>query len=224
MKILLLGAGLLVLFVLAGLLAFYRASQHVPEFYENALAVDPIDQQQASDELLQRATALVNDAKREGRWQTLFTAEQINGWLAVDLPINHPDTLPPELSDPRVAIEPDRVVLACRYGRDGNTCVLSLAVEPSLPERNLLALRILEARAGRVPLPIDELKAQTSQAASAAELPLSWQDVGGDPVAMLPWPAMFNRAQTVRIHVDTVRLGDGEIYIAGTTEPADAGR
>ena len=50
-----------------------------------------------------------------GRWQALFTAEQINGWMAVDLARNFPNTLPPGVVDPRVDIRPEGVTVACRY-------------------------------------------------------------------------------------------------------------
>ena len=53
------------LLVAAGAFWFaYRASQQVPEFYQRAMAVEPAVQQAGSDQMLQRSTALVSDAKK----------------------------------------------------------------------------------------------------------------------------------------------------------------
>ena len=98
-----------------GALAIYRATHATPKFYEQALARDPASQKQASEEFLQQATALASDVEQNDRWQIVFTAEQINGWLAVDVPENLPDVIPKEVRDPRVAISPGEATLACRY-------------------------------------------------------------------------------------------------------------
>src|SRR6188474_2649804 len=79
------------------LLAVYRASQQVPEFYREALSGDTQRHAAASQEMLRTATALANDVQKEGEWQAEFTEEQINGWLAVDLAENHGKALPPEV-------------------------------------------------------------------------------------------------------------------------------
>ena len=44
---------------------------------------------------------------KAGHWEIRFTADEINGWLAVDLVKNHPNALPPTLKDPRVSIDPN---------------------------------------------------------------------------------------------------------------------
>jgi hypothetical protein len=221
LKILLIVAGLLILAAAAALWTLYRASQRVPEFYAEAMRAEPDGQRQASDAMIERAAALTNDLKREGRWQALFTAEQINGWLAFDLPRNHPDLLPPEWSDPRVAIGPERIELGCRLRQGDVSTVLSITFEPSLPEPNVAALRIVSARAGAVPLSRSRLTERLAEAAAAAELPLRWMDVDGDPVALIALPPLVDAKKKLRVSVDTLRLGEGEVLIGGTTQ-ADA--
>ncbi|OHB67618.1 MAG: hypothetical protein A2V70_03470, partial [Planctomycetes bacterium RBG_13_63_9] len=181
----LVGCGL-VLVVAVGFFALYKGLKHEPQFYREALAVDPAAQKQTSDEMLRRATALRNDVQRGGPWHALFTAEQINGWLAVDLAENYPDALPETLSDPRVAIRPDRIMLACRLRQAYGSSVVSLTVEPYLPEPNLLALRIRQARAGALPAPLGKILDGISQAAAQAQLRVHWQQADGDPVVFLP--------------------------------------
>lgn len=217
-RILLLLGVAVVLLVVVALVILDRAARHVPEFYRRALVDDAAARARASDEMLRRAAALGGDVKQPGRWRALFTAEQLNGWLAVDLPRNHPGTLPPEVEDPRVAIEGGRVLFGCGYRRGEESHVLWASVEPSLPKPNLLVLRITEARVGKVPLPRRELIARLSEAAASAGWALRWQDAGGDPVALLHLGGLIDTHRNLRVVVDTLRLGDGEVFLSGTTD------
>jgi hypothetical protein len=214
----------LTLLILAGLaatvvvllLGLYAAARHEPAFYREALEIEPAVLEKASTRMIQQSTALVSAVKREGHWEALFTAEQINGWLAVDLVKNHPRALPSALHDPRVAIDPKQITIACRAERDGASSVLSLTVEPYVPKPNVVALRIVKARAGLLPVPLDRVLKGLSQAAHDMKLQLQWLQADGDPVAMISLPQANDRP----VHVESLRLGDGEIYVSGTTQEA----
>jgi hypothetical protein len=199
--------------LLALYLGFRLAVQHEPAFYREALEIDPAVLEKQSDRMLQRTTALASAVKKEGRWEALFTAEQINGWLAVDMVKNHPHTLPPTMRDPRVAIGPKEVTIACRFEHRGAESVLSLTVEPYVPEPNVVALRIVKARAGLLPVPLRQVIDRVTQAARDMRLTLQWKQSGSDPVALFSLPPSDDRP----VCVETLRLGDGEIYVAGTT-------
>jgi len=202
--------------IAAGLFGLYRASQQVPKFYRQAITLDPVAQKQASDQMLQQAAALASDLRKEGRWQAVFTAEQINGWLAVDLLENHPGALPRSLRDPRVAIDPDGVTLGCRFQRGNLNSVVTLTIQPYLPEPNVLALRIHKARAGLLPMPLAEILDRISQTARRMELRLEWRQTDGDPVALISIPPPRDQQGKV-VRIETLRFRDGEIYLAGTT-------
>jgi hypothetical protein len=217
----LIGCGLL-LVIAAGLCGLYWAFKQQPDFYRQAIQVDPALQKKASDQMLQRAAALRSDLEKEGRWQALFTAEQINGWLAVDLVENYPDLLPESFRDPRVEIRPDRLTLACRLKRGTLDGVVTLTVEPYLAEPNVLALRVRSARAGLVPMPLSEILDAISAAAGQMNLHRRWGRAGGDPVALISIsPPTTQDGRSVQI--ETLQLSEGEIYLAGTTRPWQAG-
>ncbi len=211
-------AGGLLLAAVLGLGGFYWALKRQPEFYRQAIQLDQAVQKQASDRMLQRAAALRSDVEKEGQWQALFTAEQINGWLAVDLLENFPDLLPQSCRDPRVEIQPGGMTLAGRLTRGAETCVVTLTVEPYLPEPNVLAVRIRGARAGLVPMPLNEILDSISEAAEKMDLRLQWQQADGDPVALISVPSPPDQDGPL-VQVETIRLGEGEIYVAGTTGP-----
>ena len=122
---------LLVLLVTAGvavlLTAAFRATQQVPAFYQAALAQKPVEQKAAADQLEAQVLKLHKEARKPGRWVARFSQEQINGWLAADLPVKFPGALPDGVSAPRVAIEPGHMQLAVRYDHGDVSTVLSLA-------------------------------------------------------------------------------------------------
>jgi hypothetical protein len=99
--------------------------------------------------------------------------------------------------------------------------VVSLIVEPSLPEPNVLALRIRKARAGMLPVPLGKILDRISQAARKTGLRLQWRQAGGDPVVFISIPPPQNQHDRL-VQIETLRLGKGEIYLAGTTKrPGD---
>jgi len=214
-------AGLVCLGVLLGLavggFAIYRASQHVPEFYQEALKTDARVQQDASEEMVRQATALASEVDKEGQWEAVFTAEQINGWLAVDMVRNHADLLPEVLSDPRVAIEPEQLRIACRLDQGSWTSVVSLAVDAYLAEPNVVALRIREARAGALPLPLEGILKRISEEASQMNVQIRWRQADGDPVVEVSIPPPRD-ADDKAIRIETLRLGEGSVYVSGSTE------
>lgn len=194
----------------------YWAARRVPTFYQEALHAESAQLHERSDRLLENAAALASNVRQEGRWQAMFTAEQINGWLAVDVAKNFPELLPPGIADPRVAFQSGRVKLACRY-RDGPVeTVLSLEGEVYVQEPNVLSVRIHQARAGSLPAPLGQVLQGISKAAADANLQLSWLQAGGDPVAVIrfhpPYDEQGNSQQ-----LETIELRDGELYVAGST-------
>ncbi len=211
----------LLLYVAAGLvvlalLGLYIALRHEPAFYARAMQIAPPVLDRGSDRMIRQATALQNATARSGRWQAVITAEEINGWLTVDMMKNHPGTLPPGFSDPRVEIDAKRITVGCRFQQSGVNSVLSLAVRPYMAEPNILALRIERARAGALPLPLKGILDRVSQAARDMQWQLEWRHTGGDPVAMLTLPDDAESNHIVRI--ESFQLADGEIRIIGNTQ------
>lgn len=209
-------AGGLATLVLLALGGIYSAARHVPGFYKDALQTAPSARQRQSDELLENAAALASSVGQEGRWQALFTAEQINGWLSVDVAKNFPELVPQGVADPRVAIHPDRIAVACRYLDGPVETVLSLEGEAYVEEPNVLAVRIVRARAGSLPAPLGSLLAGISRAADGAGLQLRWLQSGGDPVAVIRLQSLGDEGNRRR-QIETIELRDGEIYLAGRT-------
>lgn len=201
----------------------YRASQSAPEFYREALEVDHKKQVVASDELLHKATTLYNNVRKEGDWEAVFTVDQINGWLAVDMAENHPDLLPDYVFDPRVYVDEQGLKLGCRYESKRVSTIFSLDVDLYLAEENVIALRVRNAKAGVLPLPLDKVLDGVSEGAQRLELRMEWRTINGDPVALIHIAPPHSSAD-LKVSVKRLELREGEIYVAGTTNAESRSR
>ncbi len=186
----------------------------MPEFYRKAMEADAAGQRPAAQRMDRQVLDLASRMHTSGRWRAIWTAEQVNAWLAVLLPQKLPHALPPEFVDPRVAIDRSGITLACRYRGPYGQTVLTLVVEPYVPEAGVLALRICKARAGLAPLPLGKILAAAAAAVRAADYRVSWHQSGGDPVLQIA------PAKDARARIEGLELRDGEIRIEGTTHKA----
>jgi len=200
------------------LLGAYLAVRRAPTFYRQALAA-PQDEQKTNGENFERsALALHNQLYEAGRWQTCLTQEEINGWLATDLPEKFPQALPPGISDPRIAIEDETVHLAVRYKRGGVDTVVSISGEAYLTAQpNEIAVRLDRARAGMLPVPLARFLQEITDRAAKADVPLRWTEVRGAPVALLRLP-LDRDEEDKRVVLEDIRWRDGQLLVAGRTE------
>ncbi len=208
--------GVLLLLLVLVLFGIWRALRHEPEFWQEAVQVDRAIYEEASDEMVRRTMAFRNTIRHEGDWEAVFTAQQINGWLAVDLVENHGESIPKSVSDPRVAIEPGRMLLACRLGQGKTASVVSLAIEPDMPEPNVITLRLCKARAGALPMPLSDVLDQITKAATDAGFDLHWRQEDGDPVAVVTLSSLHD-ADDRLVRIESIELLDEEIRLTGST-------
>lgn len=198
------------------LAAYYFLSQ-VPDFYEQALAQQGIEQDRAGDEFEKQVLDLHNDVHEDHVWRAVFTDEQVNGWLATDLIEKFPRILPYGVSDPRVVINKDKIRLACRYIGHSLNSVVSVDLEVYVTdEPNVVAIQILRVRSGALPLPVSQVLSAISTAARRARVKLSWaQD--GTPVALVTVPT--ERPELDRLMLlDSIELREGEVELIGRTQ------
>lgn len=206
-------AGLL-LFLLGGV---YFAVGRVRPFYEQALQIEPATLERGSREFESQATALYSESRQAGAWQALFTAEQINGWLALKLEEFRGDLPADRIRDPRVAITPDFATLGFRTTSGGMETVISVDAAPFVAGDGSVAIRLLAVRAGALPLPTMPLADELAEACQSLRLPVRWIQQEGHPVAMV---AVEGEASSDKrqFFVDSIKLGDGELFLSGHTE------
>jgi hypothetical protein len=202
--------------IAVGAWAYYAARQVRP-FYRQALQTKPAALEQGSREMESRATALYSDARKAGQWNAVFTADQINGWLATQLTAEHVGELPNEIRDPRVAIAPNLLTLGFRTSPGGIDTVASVDAAVFLTDDGAVAIRLVSVRAGALPLPVMQVADELAAAARELSLPVRWTQENGQPVAIveLHGDASTDKRQ---FHIDAIELGAGQVYVAGHTE------
>jgi len=208
-------AGLAVALLATGAWLWYSIS-YVPEFYREALTTDRAQLEKSNKQLLRRTVALRNELKRIGTWQARFTADEINGWLAVDVPKNHPNLLPPQLEQPRISISPDAVMAGARYS-GGVTSVVSLEVSAHLPEENVIAVRIRKLRVGDLPWSLSRIIDEVSATARDLGIGVQQSQIDGDPLLIF---SLSDYWETENRQVALVGLDfeDGAVVIRGSTK------
>jgi hypothetical protein len=211
---LILVAGLVAALVATGAWLWFSI-HHVPEFYQQALKTDREELERSNKQLLRRTAALRNEFKRIGTWQARFTADEINGWLAVDVPKNHPDLLPPQLEEPRVSISPDAVLGGARY-TGGVTSVVSLEVSAHLPEENVIAVRIRKLRVGDLPWSMSRIIDEVTAAASDLGVGVQQSQIDGDPLLIFSLSDYW-QAEGRNIALVGLEFEDGAVVIRGRT-------
>ncbi len=225
LKIAIASLAVVLLLTVLAMAILLRALRQAPDFYQAALKGDPTTQKTLGREMEMRSVELASHAQVAGRWQQTFTAEQINGWLAVsqfeatnDATFEARGWIPEAVVEPRVAINSEGITLACRFNTGiAGQVVLWLQIEPFLTEQNEIGLRIRKARVGALPAPLDLVLDRISEALAQAECPARTSQVDGDPVVLFSLPSVGKHGE-LTIHLDTLRLSEGKLEIAGTTK------
>ncbi|WP_425614509.1 hypothetical protein NA78x_004378 [Anatilimnocola sp. NA78] len=208
----------LVLLTAGGFGFFTYQVQQVPQFYQQAIASSPQEQVQAGENFETEALELQNQIQRTGDWRFELAADEINGWLATVLPEKFAGSLPPEVSDPRVAIEPNRLLAACKYKTVGIETVVSIELEAFLTEEpNVVAIRIHQVAAGRLPIPLKQYLDQITAEATQRGILIRWQELDGDPLALVSLP-LAEPGDKRAIVLRSLELTPGTLIATGTAE------
>lgn len=218
-----LSLAVILLAVVAGFAVWgsYLAARHEPKFYREALQTKPVKDAELGAQLEQAILDIHNDALSGGRWQAVFTDEQLNGWLAADLPAKFPDLLPEGVAEPRVLIERDGAYIACRFDNGQISTVISFALAINLTEEpNTLAVEVSKVRAGVLPVSLRQFLEPITAAALNSQVPLRWSQTEGNPVALVTIPAKRDDYIVEEIRIESVELRDGELRLAGTSVPS----
>ena len=206
----------------AGLVAWWavRQTQHVPEFYTQAVTKLPAKTAEASMRLQADVEQFQSDAAKLGSWHATFSDQEINAWLAEELPKRFPQLLRSGVSDPRIVIEDDRLRVAARYKDRRFDTVVSMDLQAELTEEaNMLAIRFTNVRAGALPLPIEQFLKQITHEAAKGDVDVRWDITEDGPVALVNVPREHPKYVVNPVIVESLQLADGELVLWGHTGP-----
>ena len=198
--------------------------RHEPAFYRirTAAALDgepPPGQVQQGRRLVTKLSALHADFVRPGPWEAAIAEEEVNAWLATDLPRNHARLLPAGFSSPRVAIGPRRVRVGARVGGTMLGGVVSLDCEVVLRDVNQLGIVVSDARFGGLPLPRGPVTHEIARRIDALGMATELRRLDGRPVLVVYIPSTHDAGATSH-WLESLSLEDGAVLVAGVTRAA----
>lgn len=163
---------------------------YIPNFYLKALdkQTDPKVRKAQAKTFVQRTLRLVDDINHAEKWSQEFTEEQVNSWLAEDLPRlpqQHAVWLPEGMTEPRIHFTDGIMHVAFRYSTNDWETVVSCQLRPWVPSPNRLAIEFSSVQAGLVPIPMDEVLAETQRLLTEEGWQIEWAQSGGNDVIIV---------------------------------------
>lgn len=215
-KSVLLGTGILLLLAAGAGAALVLLLRHEPNFYRRA-AVPPGPERKAlSGGFFGQALSFGKHIKEDAEWHDWFSEEQINSFLEDDFVRSEgsPFKLPEHITDPRVALEPERIRLGFRYhvGQLSTVVSIDMRVWLTKAEANVVALELRGMRAGALPVSAQSILERLTEAAQNNNVKVSWYRHNGNPVAILRFQ---NDQPHPTVQLENLDLHPGKIYVKG---------
>lgn len=202
------GAAILVVLLVAGVV------RQEPAFYAAAEAAnDPIEGEPRARRMVSKAAAVHAALRRAEPWEAVITAEEVNAWLAIDLPRNHGRLLPEGVAAPRVAFKRQHVLVGARLGNGFASAVAWVDVEVRLRGVNQVGLVVVDARLGGLPLPRGAVVREAARRLHALGLVTDVRRAEDGPLLVVSVPATYDAAGRSRL--ETCGVTDGELLLAG---------
>ena len=179
-------AMVLLVLLLLGLGYFYYTSQQLPEFYAAAMKQEPAEAKALGTQLETNALDIYNSARSSTSWQGELSEDEINGWLASELPVKFPDLLPENIKEPRVMLKDDDLSIACRCSYQDLQGVLVGSFDLFCTDvPNQIAIRIKSIKMGFAPFPVTQFADQITETLKNSGFESSWTELDGDPVLLI---------------------------------------
>jgi len=189
--------------------------RHEPEFYRQR-AVPPGQARNTQSLKFVATFSSVIDATINGyNFNETFTEEQINSYFQENFITSGvaKKLLPQDISAPRVAIEPDRIRLAFRYGCPPWCSIVSIdwRVWLAPKEPNVVVLELQGLHVGSLPISAQSLLEQISDVAHRNNIDVTWYRHEGNPVALVRFPN--DSRSGVQLH--QLELSSGKLTLVG---------
>jgi len=212
------GVGALLLIASGGAGFLWWGSRQPPAFYRAAerTIASPVVRRQATRHFEQQTQRLVDEIRQAEEWAEEFSEAEINAWLAEEFPREFADIVPPEVSDPRLHIEPDGLRLGFKLDLpDQWSGIVSLRVRASVAEPNHLEIRIDSIQAGLIPVPVTDILKEVVAEASRRGLQIDWQDDEEGGVAHV---TLISKGEGDP-RLDAIEFSEGHLRVKGSSRP-----
>jgi hypothetical protein len=208
-------AGTAVLVVVTIPLAVWLSLTYQPSFYRMMVTLPHEQSEAKAKHFVAQSLQLRNDIVNEPTWEAVFSDQEVNAWLAEDLVTHFADQLPPEVRDPRVLFETNRVVFAFQLKKGGVHSVITVVARPRVPEGNTVELTLEKIRAGIVPVPADNVLDRIIEHARRHGVEVQWERRDGYPVVVMRYTPNLARED---IQLEELEIRSGQIRLAGRSD------
>jgi hypothetical protein len=185
-----------------------------PAFYrQRTVAPGPL-RTQRSNEFKTTFSGLLSAVLDGYEFNPTFTEEQLNSYFQEGfISSGFAKSLPANIREPRVAIEPERIRLAFRYGSPPWSAIISVdwRVWLAAREPNVIVLELHGLHAGALPISAQSLLEQISDIGHRNNIDVTWYRHNGNPVALLRFP---NDARS-GVQLLQLELGSGKLTLVG---------
>jgi hypothetical protein len=200
-------------------------SRHEPTFYRRTAVPPGEGRRRLSGEFVTEFARLI-DGVLNKKWNARFTEEQINSYLEEDFLRQHTAEcpLPEGISEPRIALDTNRIRLGFRYGAGHWNTVISLDIHVWLvpKETNLVAFEFLGMHAGAMPISAHGWLERQLDGIRRRNIDASWYRHHGHPVLLLRFQA---DRSTPTFRLQELNLHPGLLSVTGhsiESAPQDA--
>ncbi len=195
--------------------AIWFSLTYEPSYYRAMVSLPRAQREVRAKHFVAQSLQLRNDICNEPTWEAVFSDQEVNAWLAEDLVTHFADQLPPEVHDPRVLFEMDRVVLAFQLNKGGVQSVITVVARPRVPEGNTVELTIEKIRAGILPVPADNVLDRIIDHARYHGVDVQWQRRDGYPVVVMRYTPNLSRED---VQLEELEIRSGQIRLAGRSD------
>jgi hypothetical protein len=190
--------------------AMWFSLTYEPSYYRDMVRLPREQRAGSAKRFVAQSLQLRNDISNEPIWEAVFTDQEVNAWLAEDLVTSFADQLPPEVAEPRVLFELNRITLAFQLRQGGVQSVITVVGRPRVPGGNTIELTLEKIRAGILPVPADNILDRIVEYARSHGIDVEWSRKDGYPVVLLRYTPHIGREdvqlQELQIHNHQIRL------------------
>lgn len=158
-----------------------------------------------------------------GSWEAAIRDDELNAWLAIDLPRSHPSWLPRGVTAPRVAFRERHASAAARVGYGPLSAVASVDLEIALRDVNQLGIVVEQAKLGAIPLPSAPIARGLARRLHGLGIMTELRQRDGRLGIVVHFPRT-SAAGAAAPRVETLSLIEGELLMAGTLQAAGPAR
>lgn len=208
----------------------YFFARKQPDFYRDA-SRETVDDPIHAAEIFTRYGDVRNDILNAPEWAASFEADKVNAFLREHFAkgASLEKSLDRRLTNPRVAVDGDKLILAATYQAapfaewesDSTTTVVSIELKLWVVPKQpcTVAVEVIAMKAGAIPIGSQRYLDRLAESARDNNIDVTWYRKDGHPVGLFrfyanqPRPTRFIRAVTV---------GDGRFTLTGRNIPEGA--